>query len=67
MKLVLGLISFILFHRQPMEQHCRGLVPWAPRVTGYDRFPLGANGWRTIQPVPDATPPLLAKEEGSSI
>jgi hypothetical protein len=32
--------------------------------SGYDRFLPTPNGWGTIHPVSDMTPPLLDKEEG---
>jgi hypothetical protein len=31
---------------------------------GYDPFPLAANDWETIHPIPYMAPPLRAKEEG---
>jgi hypothetical protein len=33
----------------------------------YDRFPLAANDWRTIHPIPNKAPSLQAKEEGPPI
>jgi hypothetical protein len=34
------------------------------QIFGYNRFPPAANGWGTIHPVLNMTPPLLAEEEG---
>jgi hypothetical protein len=34
--------------------------------SGYDRFPLAANGWGIIHPIPDKTPPLQAKVKETS-
>jgi hypothetical protein len=38
--------------------------PVTAQKFGYDRFPPTANGWGTTHPLPDITPPLLAKERG---
>jgi hypothetical protein len=32
--------------------------------SGYNRFPLAANDWETMHPIPDIAPPLQGEEEG---
>jgi hypothetical protein len=39
--------------------------PITAQNSDYDRFPPAVNRWGTIHPVPNMTPSLLAKEEGS--
>jgi hypothetical protein len=39
--------------------------PITAQNSDYDRFPPAVNRWGTTHPVPNMTPPLLAKEEGS--
>jgi hypothetical protein len=38
--------------------------PFTVQNSGYEWFPIAANGYGTIHPVLDKTPPLQAKEEG---
>jgi hypothetical protein len=38
--------------------------PVTAQNLGYDDFPLAANGWGTLHPIPDMAPPLLAEEDG---
>jgi hypothetical protein len=33
----------------------------------YDRFPQVANGWGTIHPIPDKTPPLQTEEGATNL
>jgi hypothetical protein len=59
----------------PTQRKARGLLsgsctpgttgsPVTTQNPGYDQFPLVANDWGTIHPIPDMAPPLQAKEEG---
>jgi hypothetical protein len=41
--------------------YCGSLV--TAHKSRYDWFPLVANGWGTMQPIPDIAPPLLAEGE----
>jgi hypothetical protein len=48
----------------PLNPAVAPTVTYEYQNSGYYQFPLAANGWGTIHPIPDMAPPLLAKEEG---
>jgi hypothetical protein len=37
---------------------------WWPKRSGYNWFPLAANDWGTMHPVPDMVPPFLVEQDG---